>query len=167
MPSPVRHLLIATVVSLGSVAALASDYPPVEVFAPKPCLACIDWAEHLRDAGFAVKVTEVDDLPAIKRRLGVPKDLESVHTATVAGYFVEGHVPAEDIKELLKEKPRARGIAVPGTPIGAPGRENSNPFCETACTMLDGEAKAQTVRRELFETLLVDKQGKVSRWARH
>ena len=64
-------------------------------------------------------------MAAIKRRLKVPKDVESVHTAVVAGYFVEGHAYAEDIRELLRDKPKARGIAVPGLPRGAPGREQS------------------------------------------
>jgi hypothetical protein len=80
-------------------------------------------------------------MPRLKRWLNVPAGLESVHTAKVGNYFIEGHVPAEDIKLLLKEMPKARGLAVPGLPRGAPGREQSNPFCETACTILDNASE--------------------------
>ncbi len=141
--------------------------PPVEVDVPSPCLACIDWAEHLREAGFAVTLRENSDMAAVKRRLRVPVALEAVHTARVAGYFIEGHVPAEDIKELLRERPKARGLAVPGLPRGAPGRELSNPFCDTACTILDSVPGEREVRRELYNTLLVLPDGTTRVWARH
>jgi len=162
-------LLLALLALLaGSVAAdPAAPLPSVEVFTPTVCLTCIEWAEHLRQNGFAVKVTPTDDMDAVKRRLKVPKDMESVPSALVDGYFVEGHVPAEDIKQLLIDKPRALGLAVPGLPQGAPGREFSNPTCETACTMLDKEGVEQPVRREFFETFLIDRKGKPSRFARH
>ena len=106
-------------------------------------------------------------MAAIKRRLKVPKDVESVHTAVVAGYFVEGHAYAEDIRELLRDKPKARGSAVPGLPRGAPGREQSNPTCETACTTLDNTTGERDIRRELFNTMLVKPDGTTSIWARH
>ena len=152
---------------LAGTAWAESPLPPVVLYMPTVCLACIDWAEHLRQNGFTVKVTQTDDMEAIKRRLKVPKDLEAIPSAQVAGYFIEGHVPAEDIKLLLSEKPRALGLAVPGLPQGAPGREFSNPTCETACTMLDKEGVEPTVRREFFETFLVDSKGRPSRFARH
>jgi hypothetical protein len=151
--------------------ALAEDpeLPPVTVFAPSPCLACIDWADHLRRAGFNVSIEEKEaaTMPRIKRWLNVPAELESLHTAKVGNYFIEGHVPAEDIKLLLKEKPRARGLAVPGLPRGAPGRELSNPFCETACTILDNAGQERDIRREAYNTLLVGPDGKTSVFARH
>jgi len=146
----------------------AKAFPPVVVYVPHMCLACLDWAEHLRQNGFKkVTVKEVDDLAALKRKLKVPEDFESVHTAVVAGYFVEGHVPAEDIIDLLKEKPAAWGITVPGLPRGAPGRELSMPTCETGCTMLDTQTPEREVRRELFNTMVVYKDGRVKVWARH
>ena len=150
-----------------SLSAAAETLPPVEVFVPKVCLSCIDWAEHLRQNGFKVKVTEVDDIDAVKRRFKVPAAVESRMTARVAGYFVEGHVPAEDIKLLLKEKPKARGLAVPGLPMGAPGREPTGAdfSCERGCTIVDRENAAP--RREFFDTLLVAPNGKTSVWARH
>jgi len=85
----------------------------------------------------------------------------------VAGYFVEGHAYAEDIHELLRDEPKARGIAVPGLPRGAPGRELSNPTCETACTMLDNTSGERDAKRDLFNTLLVKPDGSTSIWARH
>ncbi|MBK6358095.1 MAG: metal-binding protein [Betaproteobacteria bacterium] len=159
-------LLLSLIVGSANAEPTA-QLPSVEVFTPPVCLTCIEWAEHLRQNGFPVKVTAMADMDSLKRRLKVPKDMESVPSALVAGYFIEGHVPAEDIKQLLIEKPPALGLAVPGLPQGAPGREFSNPTCETACTMLDKEGVEQTVRREFFETFLVDRKGKPSRFARH
>jgi hypothetical protein len=155
----------AALVSANERAAL----PPVVVYAPSPCLACIDWAEHLRQHGFTVTIEDKPsaEMPRVKRWLNVPARLESVHTARVAGYFIEGHVPAADILTLLKERPRARGLAVPGLPRGAPGRENYNPVCETACTILDNAGREHEVRREAFVTLLVAPDGRTSIYARH
>lgn len=162
-------LLSPAVPALGNAAGTPerAGLPPVELFHPPVCLACIDWADHLRANGFTVTLRKTDDMEALKKRLKVPADVESVHTATVAGYFVEGHVPAEDIKQLLIEKPKARGIAVPGLPAGAPGRENQNPVCDTACTILDSTTGQREVRREMFNTLLVDPKGQSSVFARH
>lgn len=163
-----RRLFLGAMLAHAVAAAGANDaLPPVEIFGPKVCLACIDWADHLREHGFTATFTGTGDMAALKRRLKVPAELESVPTAKVGGYFVEGHVPAEDIKQLLTEKPRARGLAVPGLPRGAPGREKSAPFCETGCTILDNEGVEPVVRREMFNTYLVAPDGKTSVWARH
>jgi hypothetical protein len=98
----------------------------------------------------------------------VPSTLESVHTGKVGRYFIEGHVPAEDILLLLKEQPRARGLAVPGLPGGAPGRESYNPICDTACTILDtASGQPKEIRREAFNTMLVGLDGHTSVYARH
>ncbi len=160
-----------TLVVCGLLAGLAmaddAPLPPVTVYAPTVCLACIDYAEHLRNNGFTVKLVPSDDMAAVKRRFKVPKDLQAEPTSTVAGYFVEGHVPADDIKELLREKRKARGLTVPGLPLGAPGREFSSPTCDTACTVLDGDTGQGRVRRELYETLLVKPDGDTSIYARH
>jgi hypothetical protein len=152
-----------------SAIAPRADLPPVTVYAPSPCLACIDWADHLRRHGFTVTMADkpLAEMPRIKRWLNVPSDLESVHTARIGPYFIEGHVPAEDILELLKEQPKARGLAVPGLPRGAPGRESYNPICDTACTILDNAAAEPTVRREAYVTLLVGRDGRGKVWARH
>ncbi len=141
--------------------------PPVEVYGPAVCLVCLDWTEHLRESGFKASYHPVENLAAVKRRWRVPEALAGRFTAVVGGYFIEGHVPAEDIKALLKDKPRARGLAVPGQPRGAPGLEKFSPYCERGCTILDNEAGEAVVRRELFDTLLVDSKGRTKIWARH
>lgn len=159
--------LMFCLMSVLSAGVQAQERPLVEIYMPSPCLACIDWGSYLTDKGFKVSYKETADMAAVKRRLKVPKDMESVHTAVVGGYFVEGHAYAEDIQELLRDKPKARGIAVPGLPRGAPGREQSNPTCETACTTLDNTTGERDIRRELFNTMLVKPDGSSSIWARH
>jgi hypothetical protein len=79
--------------------------------------------DHLREAGFRVEVRNEDNLNPIKERLGVPYGKGSCHTAEIGGYVIEGHVPAEDIKRLLSEKPDAKGLVLPGMPLGSPGME--------------------------------------------
>lgn len=142
--------------------------PHVTVFVPKVCLACIEWAEHLRQNGFAVTVDDTQDMADIKKRYRVTPDLEARHTAEVAGYFIEGHVPADDVKQLLAEKPKARGLAVPGSPRGAPGLDVlAGTGCETGCAMLEGEGAVNRVRSELYNTLLVGADGRTRVFARH
>ncbi|MBI5718886.1 MAG: metal-binding protein [Burkholderiales bacterium] len=161
--------LFAAAAAQGGEVATPPALPPVVVYAPSPCLACIDWAEHLRRHGFSVTIEDkpLAEMPRLKRWLNVPSALESVHTARVAGYFIEGHVPAADILLLLKERPKALGLAVPGLPRGAPGRESYNPVCDTACTILDNAGREHEVRREAFNTLLVGAGGRTSVYARH
>jgi len=78
---------------------------------------------HLQKSGFRVNVTNVDDIGKVKAARGVPPDMQSCHTAVVDGYVLEGHVPAEDVQRLLKERPAIAGLAVPGMPVGSPGME--------------------------------------------
>jgi hypothetical protein len=85
------------------------------------------WVAHLEANGFTVKTTDVPDIVAVKERAGVPAALSSCHTSLVDGYVVEGHVPADDLKRLLSERPAIAGISVPGMPVGAPGMEGPNP----------------------------------------
>ena len=87
------------------------------------CGCCAEWVEHMKKAGFAVQVREVDDTGPTGRRLGVPDELRSCHTSQIGGYVIEGHVPAADIKRLLATKPKAVGIAAPGMPMGSPGMD--------------------------------------------
>jgi hypothetical protein len=97
--------------------------PKVAVTKDPSCGCCGKWIEHLKEAGFPVEVTESADVNRVKVRLGVPKALASCHTAEVDGYVIEGHVPAPAIKRLLTERPQAKGLAVPGMPVGSPGME--------------------------------------------
>ena len=99
----------------------------VTVWKDPNCDCCSGWVEHLRRSGFAVTVIDNADLAVIKSVRGVPADLQSCHTATIGGYTIEGHVPAHAIQRLLAESPEARGLAVPGMPIGSPGMEGGKP----------------------------------------
>ena len=121
-----RHLL-ALAAGAGALSALsvnaAPTLPQVEVFKNPSCGCCGAWADHLKAAGFPVTVTPVEDTGAVRKRLGMPDRFGSCHTATVAGYTLEGHVPAEDVKRLLALKPKAVGLAVPSMPPGSPGME--------------------------------------------
>jgi hypothetical protein len=117
----------------------------IEVVKSPYCGCCTQWVEHLRREGFEVRVVDAEDVTPTARRLGVPDDLRSCHTASIEGYAVEGHVPAADIRRLLAERPDAAGIAVPGMPIGSPGMEQGDvrqPF-EVVLFRRDG-------RRQLF-----------------
>lgn len=98
------------------------------VYKTPHCHCCVKWTEHLEQSGFEVEVTNVDDLHPVRERFGVPSNVAACHTALVNdNYFVEGHVPAGDIKRLLDQGPDVRGIAVPGMPVGSPGMEGPNP----------------------------------------
>lgn len=99
----------------------------VRVMKVKGCGCCEGWAEHLRAAGFACEVSVHPDLDAYKAELGVPGDLRSCHTATVADYIVEGHVPAAAVRRLLAKRPALAGLAVPGMPAGSPGMPSDRP----------------------------------------
>ncbi|HEX8215294.1 MAG TPA: DUF411 domain-containing protein [Allosphingosinicella sp.] len=94
------------------------------VFRDPSCGCCETWAQIARQAGYAVDLRDDQDMSGVKRRLGVPEELASCHTAEVGGYVVEGHVPLEDVARLLRERPKAiKGIAVAGMPLGSPGME--------------------------------------------
>lgn len=132
---------------LSGAALAASVLPPVEVFKSPYCGCCEAWVQHMRQAGFTVNVRDVQDVPAARRAAGMPEQYGSCHTAKVGGYAVEGHVPADDVKRLLAQKPQAVGIAVPGMPQGSPGMESPRP--------------------QAYDTLLVAKDGSNRVFARH
>ncbi|ANB18014.1 DUF411 domain-containing protein [Dokdonella koreensis] len=126
-----------------------ASLPLVVVHKSPTCGCCTLWVDHLRAAGFPVDVRESDDLEPLKRSLGIPFGKGSCHTAEVAGYYVEGHVPAADIQRLLADRPDARGLVLPGMPLGSPGMETA-----------DGTVQRYTVE-------LVGRDGTVSPYARH
>ena len=109
------------------LAEASSDLPSVLVYKTATCGCCNGWIEHLRAAGFTVDARNTTDLMTINIDAGVPTPMLSCHTALVDGYVVEGHVPAEQLKRLLTERPDLVGIAVPGMPAGSPGMESRNP----------------------------------------
>lgn len=119
--------------------AAADTLPRVLVHKSPTCGCCGLWVEHLRQAGFPVEVRDQENIHPIKERLGIPFGKGSCHTAQVDGYVIEGHVPVQDIKRLLAERPQARGLTLPGMPAGSPGME-----------MPDGRVEPYTV--ELIAT---------------
>lgn len=97
--------------------------PEVTVYLSPGCECCHRWQDHMRANGFTITTISVDNVVPLKRRLGVPAELDSCHTAVVGGYVVEGHVPAADVKRLLGER-SAKGLAVAGMVPGSPGMES-------------------------------------------
>jgi hypothetical protein len=116
-------------VAASSIGAAAQTPPaaagPVAVYKSATCGCCAKWNEHMRAAGFTVNSTDLPDVTAVKDKHNVPANMRSCHTAVVGGYVVEGHVPADVIKKLLRERPAVVGVAVPGMPSGSPGMEGS------------------------------------------
>ena len=119
----------------------------IEVVKSPFCGCCTLWVDYLRFAGFEVRVVEAEDVTPTARRLGVPDDLRSCHSASVEGYAVEGHVPAGDIRRLLAERPNAAGIAVPGMPAGSPGMEQGDLHQPFATVLFDRDGGRQVYAR--------------------
>lgn len=119
-------LLIGSIltVNLLSVATQATATATVEVYKSPTCGCCDKWIDHMRDHGFTVKTHDVGN-KEIRKKSGISETVGSCHTALVNGYVIEGHVPAPDVIRLLKEKPKAIGLAVPDMPHGSPGMEGS------------------------------------------
>ena len=102
----------------------AAGGPTMTVFKSPTCGCCKDWVSHARTHGFKVVARDIADVAPTKRAHGVPEALYSCHTALVGGYVIEGHVPADLVQKLLKERPKGvAGLAVPGMPMGSPGME--------------------------------------------
>ena len=120
-------VLVTGTAALAMVASSAAEERVITVHKDPNCGCCSGWVQHLQAAGFTVNALETTDLDAVKTRLGVPADLAACHTAQVAGYIVEGHVPALALERFLAEKPNAAGLAVPGMPVGSPGMEGGAP----------------------------------------
>ncbi len=125
----------------GVASASSAELPKILVYKSPTCGCCNGWVDHLEAAGFEVEARDVRDLVSVKLDAGVPTAMSSCHTALVDGYTVEGHVPADQIKRLLAERPEVAGIAVPGMPIGSPGMEGpgAKPYQVLAWTH-DGQA---------------------------
>lgn len=129
----------------GALAAQLSAHaatPVVEVYKSASCGCCTGWVQHLEQNGFTVKARNVANPSDYREQFGIPNHLGSCHTGMVGGYALEGHVPAAEIKRLLVEKARARGLAVPAMPMGSPGMEGP--------------------RKHPYDVLLVEGNGKYS-----
>lgn len=148
---PARRAALGTLFLLGAGALLPgaarANATAVEVWKSPTCGCCGDWIAHLRENGFAVRVHDTGNTTA-RGRLGVAERYGSCHTALVDGYAIEGHVPADDVRRLLRERPKAVGLAVPGMPVGSPG--------------MDGPVYGG--RRDPYDVLLLDAKGGNSVW---
>jgi len=143
--------LIAGVVAASGAIGRAGQAPapmPVTVYKSATCGCCAKWNEHMKAAGFTVTSTDVGDVAPIKDKHGVPPATRSCHTALVGGYVLEGHVPSDVVRRLLRERPASIvGLAVPGMPVGSPGME-----------LPDG-------RKDTYDIVAFDKSGKTTVYA--
>lgn len=143
--SSARRGILAGALGIGMLAGLpafARKPARIEVWKSPTCGCCGDWIDHMREAGFEVTIHDTGNTAA-RARLGLPARYGSCHTGLVEGYVIEGHVPAADVARLLREKPAALGLAVPGMPIGSPG--------------MDGPEYGG--RKDPYDTLLVARGG--------
>ena len=139
-PSLFPKTLLSAALSLPLLAGAAE--PLIKVYKTSTCGCCKAWVLHLSAAGFKVEATDVPDPSVYRKKGGIPDQLGSCHTGMVGKYALEGHVPASEIKRLLKEKPAAKGLAVPAMPMGSPGMEGP--------------------RKDAYDVLLVKANGKSS-----
>ena len=146
MKKLLQHAFLSTALYAAFIAP--SFATEVEVYKSPTCGCCNEWVKHLRANGFSVKAHDVSDVAQYKTTFGLPITLGSCHTAKVGGYVIEGHVPANEIKRLLKERPAISGLAVPGMPIGSPGME-------------------QGAHKDRYDVMSFDKQGKIGVYARY
>jgi hypothetical protein len=119
----------------------------ITVYKSPTCGCCAKWVDHLQANGFEVETIDLQDMSAVKAEAGISRQLASCHTAKAGGYVIEGHVPADDIKRLLKEKPDVVGLTVPGMPMGSPGMEGH--------------------RKDNYDVLTFTRTGETSVFSRH
>ena len=143
-----RKTIFGAIAFAAMFVGTAAHAATMTVYKHPSCGCCGKWVEHVEKHGFTVKTVATEDMMAVKKRLGVPDAQMSCHTTKVGNYVVEGHVPAADIKRLLAQKPKARGIAVAGMPMGAPGMEHGD-------------------HRQPYSTMLIGTDGKTSVFASH
>ncbi len=140
---PLRRALLTAMIAV-PLSAVAQSPTKVEVWKTPECGCCKDWVKHLQSNGFQVVTHDVGDTSEVRRKLSMPDQFGSCHSGSVGGYALEGHVPAKEIRRLLRERPAAVGLSVPAMPLGAPG--------------MDGPEYQG--RSSPYEVLLVAKNGK-------
>lgn len=149
-----RRAAFLAALALGLAACSSGDDeavgPLITVHKHATCSCCSKWVAYLKKSGFAVKAENEDDdeMVRLHRQLGVGDEVSACHTAVVEGYVIEGHVPADDIKRLLAERPKARGLVLPGMPVGSPGME-------------------QGAAKEAYKVLLLQDDGSTTVFASH
>jgi hypothetical protein len=126
---------------------VAQSQPSLLVYKDPSCGCCTKWVDHMQENGFAVSVQHTTNMGQIKARYHVADQLQSCHTAVAGGYVIEGHIPADDVKRLLKDKPKVTGLTIPGMPASAPGMDMT-PY-------------------QPFTVLAFDESGKTSVFAKH
>jgi hypothetical protein len=143
-----KQVLLVGSILIGALAGSSAHATAttVEVYKSSTCKCCAKWVDHMRANGFTVNTHDVGNKEA-REQAGISTTLGSCHTALVDGYAIEGHVPAQDIKRLLKERPRAIGLTAPGMPHGSPGMEGA--------------------RSDPYDVLLINKQGDTTVYSQH
>ncbi len=149
LPLNVELLATDALTSNAAIADAGLAKTELVVYRTPTCGCCGAWVERMQAKGFQIQDHVIDDVDAIKVQNGLPERLESCHTALIDGYVVEGHVPAEDIQRLLREKPDVLGISAPGMPVGSPGMESD-----------DDTAKP-------YATITFDRMGNLALFAEH
>jgi hypothetical protein len=145
IPSALRRALLVAMLAM-PLSAFAESATTINVWKTPECGCCKDWIKHLQSNGFQVVAHDVGDTSEMRRKLLMPEQFGSCHSGSVNGYALEGHVPAKEIRRLLRERPVAVGLSVPAMPLGAPG--------------MDGPEYQG--RSFPYEVLLVGKNGKTS-----
>ena len=115
----------------------------ITVWKTPDCGCCKEWVTHLKKNGFEVVTNDIKDTAPMRQKLGLPAKFGSCHTAQLGAYVLEGHVPAQEVRRLLREKPQAVGLAVPGMPVGSPGMEvgsRQDPY-DVLLVMADGSSR--------------------------
>ena len=144
-----RILTLVSATALAPVAAAAAAPRRLKVYKTASCLCCQGWVAAMERAGYAAEIVLLEDISPVWRKHGVPDALSSCHMALVEGYVTVGHVPPADVDRLLRTRPKAIGLLVPGMPVGSPGMES------------------RSGKRESFDTLLLSRDGKTTVFARH
>jgi hypothetical protein len=129
-------------------ASAAADAPLAVVYKSPTCGCCNNWVKHMQDSGFRVETHDQDNVDPVKDQAGVPQAMRSCHTAKIGGYAIEGHVPADVIRQLLRERPSdVVGLAVPGLVTGSPGMEGPNPqHYDVVAFTKDGQTRVYASR---------------------
>lgn len=140
----VQTLILCITLLLFSACEQSMAASEITVYKSPTCDCCNGWIDHLKEAGFEVTAINSEDMISIKEQYGISNKLASCHTAIVAGYVLEGHVPANDVKRLLKDKPAVAGLTAPGMPMQSPGMQ------------------AKGLAPKNYDVLTFDQQGKTS-----
>lgn len=143
----IRILLLASLVAWAAPLAAEAPARSLKVYKSPTCGCCDKWIDHLRANGLGVEAENRRDMSTVKAMNGIPQEVASCHTGFIEGYFIEGHVPAAEVKRLLAERPKIAGLAVPEMPIGSPGMEGPRP--------------------ERYQVYAIGSDGTKSVWSRH